>query len=265
LTYKATKLTTKVALKTTKVTAKTTYKVATDSRTHAALKATGKVTANVTVGVAKGTSKAASAAAPVIGSGIKSGIAAAPAAMSASVSAAKMGGKGVVQSAGFAKKGVVALNQLRIEQVEELDEEAQKAVLEQARKDARRQAAVDLELRKLRVLRNDGVISEDDFVRQEAYITTSSIPIFEEVEEDDENDAEAQLAVVVSSTAVKLFSPIKYGKGEFAVRRTELEDWLYELFTKGRAKKRKEKALMWANVIMNAGISSLGHLQELVD
>eukprot|EP01043_Picozoa_sp_COSAG02_P040736 COSAG02_NODE_3318_length_6948_cov_2.602424_2_plen_646_part_00 len=267
LTYKATKLTTTVALKTTKIAAKTTYSVATDKRTHTAVKTTGRTAAKGTVMVVKGTSSAAKSAAPVLTDGVKKGIASAPAVMAGAASGAKLAGKGVVKSAGMAKKGVNAINQLRaedIEEEEELSEEAQKKALEEVRKMARRQAVVDSELRKLRVLRNDGVISDDDFVRQEAYILASSIPTVEPDDTDDEEESAREVAVVAS--VVKLFAPIKYGKGEFHARRSELESWILMSFgSKGRSKKRAEKAHLWANCLLSAGISSLGHLQSLIE
>ena len=129
---------------------------------------------------------------------------------------------------------------------------------------ARRQAVVDNELRKLRVLRNDGVISEDDFLRQEAYILASSIPTADQTDSDDEEESAREVAVVAS--VVKLFAPIKYGKGEFNVRRSELENWLLISFgTTGRSKKRAQKAHLWANCLLSAGVSSLGHLQTLIE
>ena len=276
LTYKATKLTTKAAFMTTKYTAKTAYKVATDKRVHAAVRVTGQATVKGTQLVAKGTAAGAKVAAPVISSGVKKGIEAAPVVMAGvtagaklagtgAVAGAKLAGQGAVQSATLAKQGAVSINgRMRPVKEEEMDEDAQKRVLEQARQMARRQAAMDVELRKLRVLRNDGVITEDDFMRQEAYIHASSIPTADQDDSDDEVQRAAEVAVKVS--VVKLFAPIKYGKGEFDVRRSELESWVFKSFgSSGRRNKRMEKAHLWANCLLSAGISSLGHLQELIE
>ena len=108
----------------------------------------------------------ATAAAPKVAGGVKQAIAAAPAVAEGVIAGAKKTASGVASGAKAARKGVVALNQLRAEQEEEVDADAQNRLLEQARRQARRQAAVDLELRKLKVLRGAGVITEDEFVRQ---------------------------------------------------------------------------------------------------